>query len=588
VDDGQGIAVEQCIGLPELTEPRLTPDGRTVVFLSAVSGEAATFVRHRGGESTAVALEPAPRPGRGLGGGCWCFDPTVDGWFYAAVDGNVWHSSGRQITDVGDDRAASCPVVTTDGEWLVYVIDQAEVWATRLADGTHQRLDAGTADFVLDPAVSPDGDAAAWMAWSVPDMPWDAARLQHATLGAGGRWTRSADEVPAHSVQQPRYTPDGTRLCLRDDTGWLNVWLGDAPLVDEACEHGGPTWGPGQRSAVPSPDGSRVAFTRNEAGFGRLCVVDVASGHVTDVARGVHGQLHWQGGHLCAVRTGAVTPTQIVVYDTISWDREVVASVDPHWPKTALLEPAAVTIPPVHARLFTAHHPRGLLCWVHGGPSDQWQVTFMPRIAYWASAGYHVLVVDHRGSTGHGRAFQQALRGQWGVLDVADVAAAIAWAHEQNLATPATTVVIGGSAGGFTALGVAAGHPHLLAGVVASYPVCDLADLAGRSHRFERHYHDSLIGPTDDPATATALAERSPLHQPDLLAATPMLLLHGSDDPVVPVDQTTRLAVAVREAGGDVELCVYDGEGHGFRQPANQRDEYGRIGRFLQRVVVAR
>jgi dipeptidyl aminopeptidase/acylaminoacyl peptidase len=124
--------------------------------------------------------------------------------------------------------------------------------------------------------------------------------------------------------------------------------------------------------------------------------------------------------------------------------------------------------------------------------------------------------------------------------------------------------------------------------VVASYPVCDLADLAGRSHRFERHYNDSLIGPPDDPATATALAERSPVHHPDPLAATPLLLLHGSDDPVVPVDQTARLAVAVREAGGDVELCVYDGEGHGFRQPANQRDEYARIGRFLQRVMAVR
>lgn len=588
MDDGQGIDVERCIGLPELTEPRLTPDGQTVVFLRAVSGEAATFVRHRDGESTDVSLEPAPRPGRGLGGGCWCFDATVDGWFYAAVDGDVWHSDGRRITDVGADRAASCPVATGDGAWLVYVIDQAEVWATRLADGSHQRLDPGTADFVLDPAVNADGDSTVWMAWSVPDMPWDAARLQHATLDASGRWTTLADTVPAHSVQQPRHLLDGTRLCLRDDTGWLNVWLGDAPLVDEEYEHGGPTWGPGQRSMAPSPDGTRVAFTRNEAGFGRLCVVDVASGHVTDVARGVHGQLHWQGGHLCAVRTGAVTPTQIVVYDTISWDRQVVASVDPHWPQVALLEPAAVTIPPVHARLFNAHHSRGLLCWVHGGPTDQWQVTFMPRIAYWASAGYHVLVVDHRGSTGHGRAFQQALRGQWGVLDVDDVAAAIAWAHEQNLATPATTVVIGGSAGGYTALGVAARHPQLLAGVVASYPVCDLADLAGRSHRFERHYNDSLIGPPHDPATATALAERSPVHHPDPLAATPLLLLHGSDDPVVPVDQTARLAVAVREAGGDVELCVYDGEGHGFRQPANQRDEYARIGRFLQRVMAVR
>lgn len=590
MDEGQRIDVEHCIGLAELTEPRLAPDGLTVMFVRAVSGEPATFVRHHGGESTTVVVEPAPRPGRGLGGGCWCFDAAADGWFYAAVDGNVWHSSGRRVTDVVDERAASSPVATPGGDWLVYVVDQEEVRATHLADGRDVRLDPGTADFVLDPAVSPRGDTVVWMAWDVPDMPWDAARVQGAALDSTGNWSTAVDEVPSHSVQQPRFMPDGTRLCLRDDTGWLNVWLDDVALVDERCEHGGPTWGPGQRSAVPSPDGGHVAFTRNEAGFGRLCVVDVRSGHVTDVGRGVHGQLHWQAGRLCAVRTGAVTPTQIVVYDTVNWDRHVVASVDPEWPKAALLEPAAVVVAPhpLHARLFTAHHPRGLLCWVHGGPTDQWQVTFTPRIAYWVSAGYHVLVVDHRGSTGHGRAFQQALRGRWGVLDVADVADAVSWAHHQGLADPSTTVVIGASAGGFTALGVAAHHAHLLAGVVASYPVCDLADLAERSHRFERHYNDTLIGPPGDPATATALIERSPLHHPARLAATPLLLAHGSDDPVVPVDQTVRLASAVRDAGGDVDLCVYDGEGHGFRRPENQRDEYDRIGRFLQRVVGGR
>ena len=108
---------------------------------------------------------------------------------------------------------------------------------------------------------------------------------------------------------------------MRDDSGWLNVWLGDEPLVDEPFEHAGPTWGTGQRSYALSPDGSRLAFTRNEAGFGRLCVVDTRTRDVNEVARGVHGQLTWVGDRLCALRTGARTPTQIVTYDTSTWAR---------------------------------------------------------------------------------------------------------------------------------------------------------------------------------------------------------------------------------------------------------------------------
>src|SRR6185312_1358618 len=135
-----------------------------------------------------------------------------------------------------------------------------------------------------------------WVAWNVPDMPWDHARIDTVDPSSG----RRGEQGGAGSVQQPRWLADGTLASLRDDSGWLNVWLGDRLLVDEPFEHGGPSWGQGQRSFVASPDGRRVAFTRNERGFGRLCVVDVASGVVDDVARGVHGQLSWSGDRLVA------------------------------------------------------------------------------------------------------------------------------------------------------------------------------------------------------------------------------------------------------------------------------------------------
>jgi dipeptidyl aminopeptidase/acylaminoacyl peptidase len=348
----------------------------------------------------------------------------------------------------------------------------------------------------------------------------------------------------------------------------------------------------GQRTFVVSPDSSRVAFTRNEAGFGSLCVIDIASRQVQEVGRGVHGQLSWQAGRLAALRSGARTPTQIVVYDDETWERSVVA-VGPlsGWENLPLVEPDVVEFEAadhstLHARLYRADAPTDrLLCWLHGGPTDQWQVTFMPRIAYWRSLGWNVLVPDHRGSTGHGRAYQQALRGRWGELDVSDTVAAISYAHARGWGSPAHTAIVGSSAGGFTALGVVASNPESVAAAIVAYPVTDLVDLAERSHRFERHYTDTLVGPL--PEAATLYHDWSPVNFVERLGRTPLLVMHGDNDPVVPIEQSTTFVVRCRAAGGSVEFVVYEGEGHGFRKPENQLDEYRRMQEFLAAHVPA-
>src|SRR5205807_7936895 len=105
--------------------------------------------------------------------------------------------------------------------------------------------------------------------------------------------------------------------------------------------------------------------------------------------------------------------------------------------------------------------PPPLLCWIHGGPTDQWPVEWRPRISFWLDRGWAVLVPDHRGSTGHGRAFTQALAGRWGEADVADVAAGLVAARDAGWGDGDRMVIMGGSAGGFTALNVLADHSGL-------------------------------------------------------------------------------------------------------------------------------
>jgi len=185
------------------------------------------------------------------------------------------------------------------------------------------------------------------------------------------------------------------------------------------------------------------------------------------------------------------------------------------------------------------------------------------------------VVPDHRGSTGHGRAFQQALRHAWGEADSADVAAVIAYVHEHGWALPQTTVLMGGSAGGYVALRVLERAPASVAGAAVVYPVTDPMGLRNSTHRFEAHYTDTLVD-----VEAVLAGQRTVAIDPGRIAR-PVLVLHGDADPVVPLIQSEALATQCPL----VELVVFDGEGHGFRQHRHQLDEYARLERFLTAVT---
>jgi dipeptidyl aminopeptidase/acylaminoacyl peptidase len=343
----------------------------------------------------------------------------------------------------------------------------------------------------------------------------------------------------------------------------------------------------GQRTYVFDEAG-RCFVARNVDGFGSLICIE-RDGAVTELAvdfTGVYGQLSVVGDRLCALRSGPSTPAEVVVIATRDTEVRVIAAGGViGWSDVASERPQAVRVEhqgaTLHARRYAADRSgdtKGLLCWVHGGPTDQWQVDFRPRIAYWCSRGWEVLVVDPRGSTGHGRAYQRALNGGWGRLDVDDTAALIRHAHSERWATPASTVVIGGSSGGLTVLGLLADHPHLVAGGIASYPVSDLGALSQATHRFEAHYTDTLVGPAGD------VEALSPIHRAERIAG-PVLLFHGTDDEVVPIAQSNALVERIRSGGGTVDYVVYSGEGHGFRDPVNVRDEYERTERFLDTIA---
>jgi dipeptidyl aminopeptidase/acylaminoacyl peptidase len=199
--------------------------------------------------------------------------------------------------------------------------------------------------------------------------------------------------------------------------------------------------------------------------------------------------------------------------------------------------------------------------------------------------GWAVLAPNARGSTGYGRAYAQELRGQWGRRDLADVAAGIRHARREGWCDGDRIAVMGGSAGGLTALLLAARHGDLVRAAVSLYGVTDLFDLAETTHRFESRYLDQIVG--DLPRHASRYRERSPVtHAAEI--SVPVLALQGGDDKVVPPAQARAMVDAMRAGGAPVEYHEYEGEGHGWARADTILDALDRIDAFLTRWVLRR
>ncbi len=200
---------------------------------------------------------------------------------------------------------------------------------------------------------------------------------------------------------------------------------------------------------------------------------------------------------------------------------------------------------------------------LHGGPTSQTDTALRYVVQYWTTRGFAVADLDYTGSTGYGREYRRALYGRWGVVDVEDCLAVVGHLARQGLVDGARAAIRGGSAGGFTTLAVLAHPENRFATGASYYGVADLMALAQDTHKFESRYLDRLLGPLPD--AADVYRDRSPITHVDRLAV-PLVLFQGSEDPVVPPEQSRMIVAAARRNGVDCEYVEFDGEQHGFRR----------------------
>ncbi len=254
--------------------------------------------------------------------------------------------------------------------------------------------------------------------------------------------------------------------------------------------------------------------------------------------------------------------------------------VEPFQVKTAdgLLLTGYLTLP----RGPEGAHP--LVVLPHGGPHqvrDYWK--FYPAAQLLASHGYAVLQINFRGSSGYGRAFEQAGYKQWGSKIQEDIITATRWAVQQGVADPKRICIFGGSFGAYAAMRSAAMAPDLFKCAVGYAGVYDLS-LLGYADDLRRSKSGRAYAAVAVGSNAEKLRAASPNQNAEELKV-PVFIAHGGRDERAPIKHAELLIAALKASGNPPEELIYSSEGHGFFKIEHRIEFYEQMLAFFGKHI---
>ena len=240
--------------------------------------------------------------------------------------------------------------------------------------------------------------------------------------------------------------------------------------------------------------------------------------------------------------------------------------------------PAFLTLPP-------GRGARGLplVIMPHGGPYGvRDKLDYDAEVQFLANRSYAVLQPNYRGSGGYGSALADAGKGQIGRAMQDDLDDGMDWLAGEGTIDPARVCVVGGSYGGYAALWAVIRNPERYRCAASFAGVTDWKrilryDARYLSRKGRRSWNDRVRGGEEFDLDSVSPALRA------ASLTRPVLIGQGDADTNVPIDQARRLVNALRTAGKPYDYKVYEGEGHGFSDPANRKDRLDRLDAFLAR-----
>jgi len=497
------------------------------------------------------------------------------------------------------------PSISPDGKWVLYVFSDGETDLIGVApmhgwDWPRQMVKG--ADFYLQPTWHPHGELIAWVEWDHPCMPWQGSRVKIGEVG--GMQIRLLDETWIdgkidQAAHQALFSPNGRWLSYLLQSGeWEDLILFDLKKKEKkVLVHGDgfmlstPDWVQGLHSYGWGNDSRTIFYFRYANAQATLWKVNTRSGKSEQIRSDPFTWLSQlvispQSDALAFLASSPFIPKQIVRFkegalETIRSSQDGMQDSE-FFNVPEQIQWNGLDGGSVFGLLYLPKTEQNknlpLLVDVHGGPTMQRTLSESAEAGFFTSRGYAFLQVNYRGSSGYGLHYQNALRGNWGVLEVDDIYSGVKHLIDTGIADPTRIALTGNSSGGTTVLNALRKYPGVFRCAICSFGIGDLITDARQTHKFERFYHQYLIGDLEKEVEAFQL--RSPLFHVDEIQ-DPLLLFHGSEDTVVQPAQSQALYDSLVERGIPCTLKIFEQEGHGFRREETLREYYAMILEFL-------
>jgi dipeptidyl aminopeptidase/acylaminoacyl peptidase len=447
-----------------------------------------------------------------------------------------------------------------DDKWLVMIRyisrTETEVWRMEVASGKRERL-------------LPTTDATARATYFGLEFSPDGSRL-YVTTTARSEFQQLAE--------------------YRFDTRMLRYFASDVPWDVE--------------SIALSHDGRRLAAVFNVDGRDELRLFDPVSGKELprpNIPAGQISGIRWHEkrvGELAFTLNSPQSPATIYSIDVTGgearqWTTADTAGVDPASFRDAEIVrwksfdgrtiSGVLTLPPSR---FTG--PRPVIVAIHGGPEAQATVNFNGRFNYLINElGIALLEPNVRGSSGYGKTFLDLDNGVKREDSVKDIGALLDWIGTEPRLDAKRVMVQGGSYGGYMVLASLVHYSDRLRGGIDVVGISDFVSFLRNTESYRRDLRRVEYGDERDPAVRAVLEKISPLANAGKIRA-PLLVVHGKNDPRVPVSEAKQIVQKVRANGVPVWYLEADNEGHGFARKANADYYFYSMVAFIERYLLGK
>jgi dipeptidyl aminopeptidase/acylaminoacyl peptidase len=347
-------------------------------------------------------------------------------------------------------------------------------------------------------------------------------------------------------------------------------------------------------AAAFSYDRRYMATVINQEGYSKLSYHDLETGSdlpVPSLEGIITSPAVMDDGRLLFTFTSSTQPPDVWIWNHAAKELKrltysILAGIDPALfvsPKLikyksfdGLEIPAFLFLPPSYNG-----KPVPFIIHAHGGPESQFQPYFQRNFQYLLLNGYGIIAPNIRGSSGYGKEYLNLDNYKNRLNSIKDIKAACDYLVENNYSRIGMIGIKGTSYGGYVVLATITEYPDLISAAVDEVGIANFVTFLRGTKDYRRYLRESEYGPLTDSAF---LASISPIHKASLIK-TPLLVVHGENDPRVPIGEARQIIKAIQNNGGIVDSLIFPDEGHGVSKQVNTIKLYKKIVDFFDRYL---